>query len=320
MFCLFSIRTFSYSCHLDSHPSLSLTIVFAFSRRHPAPPIVLARSRLGTVGLFLVHFHLMKARGTLPKRRVRTNVTWWLCEIVVGELWAREKPPWYMTPLVCRDSVPVSLPSIVESFSGLLRKHQALSLIQRVSHSLNEVQTPHTWCILFQNVWTMPTLISSRRPYSTAIPRRSTTYHTVCTQSSNDTQIEEESLNTVPEKSARYNRERVTIVEQMCQRQNRRRDIDIKIYRFSQVPPQAASHTISFSISNSFWCHVHVCRSPVHKHTPIHKHTYTHLMHTYTHAHTQTHIHSHKHTYTHIHYTHAHTHTHIRTHKQTRVW
>ena len=140
--------SFSYSCHLDSHPSL--TIVYAFSRCHPAPPIVLARSRLGTVGLFLVHFHLMKARGTLPKRRVRTNVTWWLCEIVVGELWAREKPPWIMTPLVCRDSVLISLPSIVESFSGLLREHQALSLIQRVSHSFNEVQTPHTWCILFQ--------------------------------------------------------------------------------------------------------------------------------------------------------------------------
>ena len=59
--------------------------IFAFSRcppppPHPAPTILFARSRSGTVGLFLVHFHLMKARGTLTKRSVRTTWAGQLCD------------------------------------------------------------------------------------------------------------------------------------------------------------------------------------------------------------------------------------------------
>ena len=45
----------------------------SFSRCHPTPPFVLARSRLGTIELFLVHVHLMKARGTLRRNGVHKN-------------------------------------------------------------------------------------------------------------------------------------------------------------------------------------------------------------------------------------------------------
>ena len=59
------VLPFSRSCHLDSRP--------AFSRCRLALPFVLARRKLGTVGPFLVQFHLMTARGTVPKRRGKTT-------------------------------------------------------------------------------------------------------------------------------------------------------------------------------------------------------------------------------------------------------
>ena len=55
------------------------TLTLVHSHVVARPFLVLARSTLGAVGLFLVQFHLTKARGILPKRRGRTTSAGALC-------------------------------------------------------------------------------------------------------------------------------------------------------------------------------------------------------------------------------------------------